>query len=331
MRRLRLLLGVLMLVVLPAAQRCRAADLADFMADGKPHGQAIQEALDSFVDPTPGWPNQSGGELRFGRGQFNVTEPIIVPCGGITIRGAGGLGTMVCVVNWRGEGALFEFASPSYADHRGGVRFVDIQFRGNKKNTAFLFTAADSYARPWIFDRVAAKYFGCVFDFRRGKKSTWGGVQCAGSEFTHNGQVMKATSDPTTHGTANLVSFRDCLLSKNCQGTDKYAFDFCWTTGIEFTRCVVEAQPRFLRCRHVVGVTLEGCHYESNIVSGVRDPVTLFDRCRTLRFAGNVHSIVQIERVKDAPATVHIKDCRDFNAPAGLRKVLIETTSWKVP
>lgn len=329
---LKALAGVLVIALAVwAAQRLFGADLDDFMADGKPHGQAIQEALDSLVDSDGRWPNTSGGTLHISRGVYNVYEPITIPCGGITVQGVGGLATLNCLINWRGEGAMFTLASPSHKDRRSGVRFADIAMKGRNGNTLFRFADNKTYVRPFIFDRVTANYFGTVFAFERDKVSVWGGLQCTACVFNYNGQVVRATSTPlgSTGGTVNEVEFRSCQLHKNCVGTDEYAFDFSWTSKVSFDGCILENQPRVLRVSHTLGVRVVNCRFERNIRPGIAAPLVIVDKCRKVRFESNVHRIVPDEESKDAPVTVLIRDCDDITVPTGLRKVVIERTKWR--
>ena len=302
-----------------------AVDVRDFHTAGETDwGPAIQSAIDSLKDTDPRWPDESGGEIRFSKGRHVVTTPILMRCPGVIISGEGSPYSHACTIEWRGKdsaGALFTFVAPPASGNRSnGFRMRDIKLYGNKSGVAFRFAAKARYSRDFVFERVSVSYFAKVFEFQKGPSHAWGGLVCNTCTLVYNGQVLDATA-----GGANEWRFEDCLLSKNGLGSEgwspTYAFDFRGGDNGVFEGCILEGQPRALRVRKFQQLRITGCRFEGNATS--EDPVVLVEDSNGV-YIQAYHRVLGSEQTAEAPPTILLRRCRDYEVSPQLGKVHIE-------
>lgn len=290
-------------------------NVRDFIREGtRDAGPGIQTAIDSLVDPNNAWPDESGGEIHFPKGRYIARTPIIVRCPGVIITGEGSPYSHTCAIEWQSEdpdAALFTFVAPKSGPRSNGFRMENIKIYGNKKNksdVAFRFGPKERYCRDFVFDRVGISYFSKAFEFSRGSSRTWGGLSCLNCTFVYNGQVVDATQ-----GGANEWRFRDCLLSKNgleSEGWEPtYAFDFFGGDNGVFDGCILEGQPRAIRARRFQQLRIIGCRFEQNATTS--DPVVLVEDSSGI-FIQAYHRVVPSEEKADAPPTILLRDCRNY-------------------
>lgn len=298
---------------------------------GKDDAPQIQAAMDALIDPDDRWPNEAGGEIVLSKGKYTIQTQMTVPCGGIIIKGEGNPSTIACVLEWKGgTGAMFVLRNPvSKYQRTSGFHISDVSLRSNGEGVAFAFDAFENYGREWRFTRVAANFFDKVFEVRN-SKSYPGGIHCNDCRFTYNNQVLDATARPV-----NETRFRDCLLSKNGMGLERYAFDIRGGSNIVFMDSVIEGQPRAIRVNNTQGVTIEGCRFESNVEntdSGIENPrtdaVVHLENCRHIYMQRCFHRIVALEEESDN-VTLMIKDCVGYDFSGSVLRRIVVDNKWK--
>lgn len=315
-----------------------AVDLADYPPDNpKDWGPSFQAAIDDLKDPDGGWDHESGGEIVVPKGRHRVVTPILVDCSGISIVGCGNPFSYSCTIEWDNPDptkALFTFVAPRQKSRRSngfamtGVRLIDIgNLRAGKRarmdTTAFRFES-ERYSRGFQFE-VTANYFGTVFDVASG---CWGGIVLNRCSLTYNGQVLDATAD----GWVNEFKFRDCQLHKNGLKAEgwpaAYAIDICRGSNGTFDATILEGMPRSLRARKFHGLRVTGCRFENNATAGGTDPVVLVEDSTGVWFRDNFHRVVPAEEGPDAPPTIALRRCTDYEVSPMMGKVQIER-NWE--
>ncbi len=291
-----------------------AINVMDYIDDITNAGPGIQAALDAAVrQPDDYYYPESGGRVVFPRGTYIVKETIVIPaCGNLHIQGSGGPwgASRPCVIEYRGEGALFEFGpggdagphpNPARCKHNG-FKISDVSLRGKgRTQTAFRYIASRDFNQGFTFDRIGALYFNKVLhvDALPGKVKRMGMVRFTDCQAHDNKQVVDARI-----GKMNMPRFRDCYFSRNKPDDGDYVIHLQSPNNVIIDGCCLEGQPRVLSCRDGSGISVNQCYWEGQAGP---DPTMYFWDCRGVdigmqhyhRFESDSETWIQLDECEE--------------------------------
>ncbi|KKN49377.1 hypothetical protein LCGC14_0643530 [marine sediment metagenome] len=219
----------------------------------------IQEAIDSLTDPSPGWPDESGGELFFPAGQYRVST-IRFPIGNLTLRGEGGPGGEFQATHLIhiGEGPMFVF--PYDAGRINDICFRDMNLIGNRsgKDVAFELWSGSKFRRSFTWDRVGAMRFGRVIETCREGSLRWvGNLQIKGCNWSLNGQAIHAVETRI-----NGLSIIGSNIRKNSPPVDRGVIHLDHANSVAIERNCLEGQRDTLFFDHGDSLIFSGNYLE---------------------------------------------------------------------
>ena len=268
------------------AAAAMAVNVRDFIPEGAADcGPGIQAAIDSLIDPTPGWPDESGGEVFFPRGQYRVATSVRLPIGNLTLRGEGGPGGEYQATHLIHIGDDPLFVYPHDAGRINDICIRDMNLIGNRsgEDTAFELWSGSKFRRSFTWDRVGAMRFGRVIETRREGSLRWiGNLQIKSCNWSLNGQAIHAVETRI-----NGLSIIGSNIRKNSPPADRGVIHLDHANSVALERNCLEGQRDTLFFDHSDTLIFQG-----NYLEGQTGRVLLATGSRRIQIGPNYYRIL---------------------------------------
>ncbi len=284
-----------------------AINVMDYIDDMSNAGPGIQAALDAAVRPPDDYYYpESGGRVVFPRGTYIVRSTITIPaCGNLHLQGSGGPwgASRPCVIEYRGEGALFKFAAGSGSRGRhNGFAMSNIALRGKGRvQMALRYPTDRTFSEGFTFTRCNFLYWDKVLHVTKTVEKTkrMGFVRFVDCEAHDNKQFIDARD-----GRINMLRIRDSYVSRNKPDDGDYVIHLQSPNNVIIDGCCLEGQPRVLSCRDGSGISVNQCYWEGQTGD---DPTMYFYDCRGIdigmqhyhRFESDSDTWIQLDECEE--------------------------------